>query len=155
MKNKLKAGFSGAALALAAASLVGCSSMGMGMDAGSADSGGTAELVHCYGVSKCKGLNDCKTADNACAGKASCKGHGFVAMNAKACTDVGGKTNDNWRGTISKSDLIHCYGVNKCGGHNDCKTADNACAGKASCSGKGFVNASAKSCESIGGKKGA
>ncbi len=150
MKSKLKAGITGAALALAAASMVGCSSMGMGME-----SGGSTDLVHCYGVNKCKGLNDCKTADNACNGKASCKGHGFVTMAAKACTDVGGKTKDNWSGTVSQADMIHCYGVNKCGGHNDCKTADNACAGKASCSGKGFVNTSAKACESIGGKKGA
>jgi hypothetical protein len=51
-----------------------------------------ADLTHCYGVNICKGHNDCKTADNACAGMASCKGTGFVAAPAKACTDVGGKT---------------------------------------------------------------
>ena len=28
----------------------------------------------------------------------------------------------------SQTDLVHCYGVNTCGGHNDCKTAENACA---------------------------
>ncbi len=151
MKSKLKAGITGAALALTAASMVGCASMGMGAES----AGGSADLVHCYGVNKCKGLNDCKTADNACNGKASCKGHGFVTMAAKACEDVGGKQKDNWTGTISSADMMHCYGVNKCGGHNDCKTANNACAGKASCSGKGFVNTSAKACESIGGKKGA
>jgi uncharacterized membrane protein len=50
-----------------------------------------ADLTHCYGVNKCGGHNDCKGANNACAGKASCKGQGFVAMPAKACTDVGGK----------------------------------------------------------------
>ncbi len=50
------------------------------------------------------------------------------------------------------SDLIHCYGVNVCGGHNDCKGADNACAGKASCKGTGFVAMSAKACGDIGGK---
>ena len=111
MNTKFKPGVTGAALALAAASLVGCASMEMGMD-----SGGSAELVHCYGVSKCKGMNDCKTADNACGGKASCKGHGFVTMATKACEDVGGKKNDNWSGTMSKADLVHCYGVNKCGG---------------------------------------
>ncbi len=52
-------------------------------------------------------------------------------------------------------DLIHCYGVNVCGGHNDCKGADNACAAKASCKGTGFVNMPAKACTDIGGKSGA
>jgi hypothetical protein len=50
-----------------------------------------ADLIHCNGVNVCKGHNDCKTASNACAGHASCKGHGFVAMPAKACSDIGGK----------------------------------------------------------------
>jgi len=50
-----------------------------------------ADLSHCYDVNVCKGHNDCKTAGNACAGHASCKGQGFVAMPAKACTDIGGK----------------------------------------------------------------
>lgn len=50
-------------------------------------------------------------------------------------------------------DLIHCYGVNTCGGHNDCKGADNACAGKASCKGTGFVELPAKVCRDVGGKK--
>lgn len=49
----------------------------------------------------------------------------------------------------------HCYGVNKCGGHNDCKTADNACKGHAKCKGQGFVKMSEKACEDIGGKVGA
>jgi uncharacterized membrane protein len=113
------------------------------------------DLVHCYGVSQCGGHNDCKTADNACAGKASCKGKGFVAMPTKACFDLGGQLKDGWRGTVAKADLKHCYGVNKCGGHNDCKTADNACGGKASCKGKGFIATPAKACEDIGGKVGA
>jgi hypothetical protein len=50
-----------------------------------------ADLIHCHGVNACGGHNDCKTASNACAGKASCKGHGFVAMPAKACSDIGGE----------------------------------------------------------------
>ena len=49
---------------------------------------------------------------------------------------------------------VHCYGVNKCKGHNDCKTADNACKGMASCKGHGFVNVSAEACEHLGGKVG-
>ena len=75
---------SGLVLALAAAGLVGCASQP------EAKATGSANLVHCYGVNKCGGHNDCKTAANACAGKASCKGSGFVNITAKACGDVGG-----------------------------------------------------------------
>ena len=46
---------------------------------------------------------------------------------------------------------VHCYGVNKCKGHNDCKTATNACKGHASCKGQGFVSMSKHACEEIGG----
>ena len=46
---------------------------------------------------------------------------------------------------------IHCFGVNKCKGHNDCKTASNACKGHASCKGHGFVTMSKHACEEIGG----
>ena len=49
---------------------------------------------------------------------------------------------------------VHCYGVNKCKGHNDCKTADNACKGHGSCKGKGFVAVSEKACDHLGGKVG-
>jgi hypothetical protein len=51
----------------------------------------TADLTHCYDVNVCKGHNDCKTAENACAGHAVYKEHGFVAISAKACDDIGGK----------------------------------------------------------------
>ena len=50
-----------------------------------------ADLIHCHGVNACAGHNDCKTADNARKGHAKCKGTGFVATPAKACTDIGGK----------------------------------------------------------------
>jgi len=49
---------------------------------------------------------------------------------------------------------VHCYGVNKCKGHNDCKTASNACKGQASCKGQGFVSMSEKACDDVGGKVG-
>jgi len=75
----------GAALALAAASLVGCA--GISGDS----SGSAAKDVHCYGVNKCKGHNDCKTASNACKGHASCKGQGFISMPEESCDHVGGK----------------------------------------------------------------
>ena len=55
----------------------------------------------------------------------------------------------------NSSGLVHCYGVNICGGHNDCKTAGNACKGPAACKGQGFVGAPAKACADIGGKVGA
>ena len=47
---------------------------------------------------------------------------------------------------------VHCFGVNKCKGHNDCKTASNACKGHASCKGHGFVSMSKHACDEIGGK---
>lgn len=49
---------------------------------------------------------------------------------------------------------VHCYGVNKCKGHNDCKTATNACKGHGSCKGQGFVAVSATACDHLGGKVG-
>lgn len=75
----------GAALAIAAASLVGCAGYGT-----AGKSASSTNDVHCYGVNKCKGHNDCKTASNACKGHASCKGHGFISMPAGACDHVGG-----------------------------------------------------------------
>lgn len=46
---------------------------------------------------------------------------------------------------------VHCFGVNKCKGHNDCKTEKNACKGHASCKGQGFVTMTKHACEEIGG----
>jgi uncharacterized membrane protein len=51
----------------------------------------------------------------------------------------------------TQTDLAHCYGVNVCGGHNDCKTASNACAGQGSCKGTGFVSIPTKACGDVGG----
>jgi uncharacterized membrane protein len=106
-------------------------------------------------VNACNGHNDCKTASNACKGQGACKGQRFVALPSKACADVGGERRDDWSGSIASADLSHCYGVNVCGGHNDCKTAGNACKGQAACKGQGFVGAPAKACADIGGKVGA
>ena len=145
---------SGAAMAVAMASLAGCNATAETTSASPVVAGKT-DLVHCYGVNVCKGHNDCKTATNACGGHASCKGTGFVAMPSKSCKDVGGDIKDDWVGQIAQSELVHCYGVNVCKGHNDCKTAENACAGHATCKGTGFVAAPAKSCADIGGKVGA
>jgi len=150
MNTKLHTSLSGAALALAMASLSG---QAMATETNTTPmAAGETDLVHCYGVNACKGHNDCKTADNACNAQGSCKGTGFVGMPSKACSDVGGTQKDDWVGKVTKADLVHCYGVNICKGHNDCKGADNACAGMASCKGMGFVNTTAKSCGDIGGK---
>lgn len=56
--------------------------------------------------------------------------------------------------SASAEENVHCYGVNKCKGHNDCKIADNACKGHASCKGKGFISLSASACDHVGGKIG-
>ncbi len=149
---KLNKKMTGVALAMAAAGLAGCASVESGSQGGAKSA--STDLVHCYGVNQCKGHNDCKTADNACGGHGSCKGSGFVAMPAKACGDVGGKVQDEWKGSVALADLSHCYDVNICKGHNDCKTADNACGGHASCKGTGFVAIPAKACGDIGGKVG-
>ena len=144
----------GVALALAAADLISACQTTPDSAAQTASASST-DLVHCYGVNKCKGHNDCGTADNACGGQGSCKGSGFVAMPSKACGDVGGQVKDDWVGEVAKADLIHCHGVNVCKGHNDCGTAENSCAGQASCKGSGFVATTEKSCGDIGGKVGA
>ena len=77
----------GAAIAIAAAGMVGCTNSTVTDKSASA----VPKNVHCYGVNKCKGHNDCKTASNACKGHSSCKGHGFVSLSDKACDHVGGK----------------------------------------------------------------
>ncbi len=157
MNPNAKKVISGVSLAMAAAAMVACSSVSTSNHVSNAQptASSTADLVHCYGVNVCGGHNDCKTASNACAGQASCKGTGFVAMPSKSCSDVGGKQEDSWEGSINTADLAHCYDVNICKGHNDCKTANNACAGHASCKGTGFVAMPSKSCGDIGGKVGA
>ncbi|WP_417623748.1 hypothetical protein [Paremcibacter congregatus] len=51
-----------------------------------------------------------------------------------------------------KEAKVHCYGVNACKGHNDCKTEMNACKGQGSCKGQGFLSMSAEECAKKGGK---
>jgi uncharacterized membrane protein len=158
MQNLKVQKLGGVALAMAAAALMaGCQSATTSQSESSMSTAAApakVDLAHCYGANVCGGHNDCKSAGNACAGKASCKGQGFVATTSKSCGDIGGTVKDDWRGSIAKADLKQCYGVNKCGGHNDCKSASNACAGKASCKGQGFVAMPAKACEDVGGKLG-
>ena len=158
MNNAKIAKRTGITLAMAAAGMLSACASNSENSVAASGSGtaaaGATDLVHCYGVNVCKGHNDCKTAKNACGGHGSCKGQGFIAMPGKACKDVGGSIRDSWRGQISKADLVHCYGVNVCKGHNDCKTAENACAGRGSCKGHGFVATTAKACKDMSGKAG-
>ncbi|ABC33246.1 conserved hypothetical protein [Hahella chejuensis KCTC 2396] len=46
---------------------------------------------------------------------------------------------------------VHCWGVNSCAGHNDCKTANNDCKGMGSCQGQGFLSMTADECKAKGG----
>ena len=156
---------SGAALALAAASLMsgcastsGSNSQSVAKEEVSNSHTNSVEnkrvevdLVRCVGVNQCKGHNNCKTTHNSCRGHGSCKGRGFVVMPEKACQDVGGAVIAKAHQAVSKADLIHCSGVNACKGHNDCKTANNACAGHAKCEGQGYVLTTQTSCDNIGG----
>jgi len=70
-----------------------------------------------------------------------------AAAGMVGCAGSGGSS-------ASVAPQVHCFGVNKCGGHNDCKSADNKCKGHASCKGKGFVSMSEAACDHIGGKVG-
>ena len=74
-----------------------------------------------------------------------------LAVAAAGLLSVSGAT---IAGSKGASKNVHCYGVNKCKGHNDCKTAENACKGHAKCKGHGFVVMSKKACGHVGGKVG-
>jgi len=71
---------------------------------------------------------------------AGCANNGSNAVGATSTADAG------------STDLVHCYGVNTCGGHNDCATSDHACAGQGSCKGTGFVGMPSKACADVGGE---
>ncbi len=150
MKANLISGFSGAALAVMAASLA--MSAPNAAIAKAKIAAADVSLVHCSGVNQCKGHNDCKTADNACKGQGSCKGKGFVATSEEACGNLGGTVTDAGQSMkVAVASQVQCFGVNACKGHNDCKTADNACKGQGSCKGKGFVDLTKLSCSNVGG----
>lgn len=77
-----------------------------------------------------------------------------AALALAAATMVGCTDGMSTKTSASASENVHCYGVNKCKGHNDCKTASNACKGHASCKGQGFISMSASACDHVGGKVG-
>jgi hypothetical protein len=81
----------------AAAALMALSSAAFAAEAPAGSAGaavGASDKVHCYGVHNCKGNSDCKTAEHGCKGQNSCKGHGFKALDAKACLSKGGTIGD-------------------------------------------------------------
>lgn len=78
-----------------------------------------------------------------------------VALAIAAASLVGCASTPGSDKVASASGNVHCYGVNKCKGHNDCKTASNACKGHGSCKSQGFISMPASSCDHVGGKVGA
>ena len=80
---------------------------------------------------------------------------GIAFAVAAASALSGCYSNDTKTETASATAKVHCYGVNKCKGHNDCKTASNACKGMASCKGMGYVSLTSHACSEVGGKTGA
>ncbi len=77
-----------------------------------------------------------------------------IAMAVAAAGMLTGCNSYETKTASAAPENVHCFGVNKCGGHNDCKTASNACKGQASCKGKGFVSTSAHACSEMGGRVG-
>jgi hypothetical protein len=75
---------------------------------------------------------------------------GLVGLSTHAGADDSASATAQADGKV---DMMHCFGINVCKGHNACKTADNACAGHGSCKGHGFVEAPVKACADMGGVK--
>jgi uncharacterized membrane protein len=46
----------------------------------------------------------------------------------------------------TKSNAVHCYGVNSCKGMSDCKSGNHDCKGMNSCKGQGFKATTANAC---------
>jgi uncharacterized membrane protein len=78
-----------------------------------------------------------------------------VSLAIAAASAISGCNQTKPDTASSAANMVHCYGVNKCAGHNDCKTASNACKGQTSCKGKGFVTMSEHACSEVGGEVGA
>lgn len=83
--------------------------------------------------------------------KPALKGAAIVlaAAGLAACNSMATNTTASAKGETVE--LGHCYGVNVCGGHNDCSTTGNGCAAQASCKGMGFVKMPTKACADVGG----
>ena len=75
--------------------LLAASVAGLLATAGSAWSGqvvhaGEGEMVHCYGVNKCKGNGDCGGKGHSCAGKNGCEGQGYLDLDGDDCLRIKG-----------------------------------------------------------------
>jgi hypothetical protein len=79
--------------------------------------------------------------------KSSAAAIALTAASLVKCSVTGSSTN-----LASASSDVHSYGVNKCKGFNDRKTATNACKENGSCKGMGFVAMSSESCDKVGGR---
>ena len=55
---------------------------------------------------------------------------GLMGCAATADTNTAASSSAKAEVAANTVELVHCYGVNKCNGHNDCKTAENACKGQ-------------------------
>ena len=83
----------GAAVALAAASLIANGAFADDKDKKADKPKATKKQVKCAGANECKGKGACGAADgsHACAGKNECKGKGWTMVSSDAdCTKAGG-----------------------------------------------------------------
>jgi len=71
-----------------------------------------------------------------------------MAVSAAGFFAASGAMADEGKGDEAK---VHCYGVNACKGHNDCKGEQNACKGHGACKGKGYLSMTAEKCAAAGG----
>jgi len=77
--------------ALLVASLAGALAMpALGMAAEGATKADGKEIVHCYGVNKCKGVGDCGGKGHSCAGQNACKQQGYIDMEKDLCLRIDG-----------------------------------------------------------------
>jgi hypothetical protein len=76
------------------------------------------------------------------AGLASTAAMIAFASLANAATAPAGSSGS----AVGARDTVHCYGVNSCKGHADCKTSEHECKGMNSCKGHGFKALAAGMC---------
>lgn len=72
------------------ASLAGLLSVPAVMAARGAGEAAEGEVVHCYGVNKCKGIGDCGGPGHSCANQNECKRKGYLDMDKELCLKLDG-----------------------------------------------------------------
>ncbi len=60
-----------------------------GLTAGEKEAAGK-EIVHCYGVNKCKATGDCGGKGHSCANQNACKRQGYIDMKEEICLKIDG-----------------------------------------------------------------